>query len=284
MQCMEFALRPPVKILSDLEGRTEIFDLLKTSAGASSVEFENRYAPLINSLASYLLETPLERTAFAEPGGAMRFALTAAAFALRMAAHKIFAPTVGSEVRRAVDKQYKFAAFAATIATVPTLVHTKVQVTSGPDKTNVWAPFHSHPHLEDWVRVEGDGRSYEVLWRTADTVYPRSSAVAISAEIFQRGFWSFFHPMVVHDMYEAIAPQDKVGREGPLWLCVHEGMKMARLHEQRAETAPYVETEMPPGVSAASIVAAAPPPAPTPALVTPLSNRQFRQVRRMKLH
>ena len=269
---MEFHLRPPLEILREINARTEIFELLLTSAGASRQEFDNRYVPLIEGLAAYVLETPLERTAFAEPGGGLRFGLTAAAFALKMAARMIFAPTMGSEARRILDKQYKFAAFAATIATIPTLIHTKVQVTSGPGAP-VWSPFHPYPHLDDWVKTEGDGRSYDVLWRTADSVYTRSSSVAISAEIFQRGFWSAFHPMVVQDMYEAIAPHEKVGKEGPLWLCVYEGMRMARQHEQKAETAPYVSTDMPDGVTPASLAAAAQPDAPsaTPSTPTPQS-------------
>lgn len=272
MLAMEFHLRPPLEILRELNARTEIFDLLLTSAGASGQEFDNRYVPLIEGLAAYVLETPLERTAFAEPGGGLRFGLTAAVFALKMAARMIFAPTMGSEDRRLLDKQYKFAAFAATIATIPTLVHTKVQVTSGPG-ASVWSPFHPYPHLAEWVKAEGDGRTYDVLWRTADSVYPRSSSVAISSEIFQRGFWSAFHPMVVQDMYEAIAPQEKVGKEGPLWICVYEGMRMARRHEQKAETAPYVSTDMPVSITPESLADAANPDAPagTPSAPTPQS-------------
>ncbi|WP_429482402.1 TraI domain-containing protein [Paraburkholderia youngii] len=270
---MEFHLRPPLEILREINARTEIFDLLLTSAGASRQEFDNRYVPLIEGLASYLLETPLERTAFAEPAGGLRFGLTAAAFSLKMAGKMIFAPTMGSEDRRKLDKQYKFAAFAAMIATIPTLVHTKVQVTSG-DPDTVWSPFHPYPHLEEWVRTEGNGRTYEVLWRTADSVYTRSSSVAISAEIFQRGFWSAFHPMVVQDMYEAIAPHEKVGKEGPLWICVYEGMRMARQHEQKAETAPYVSGEMPAGITPESLATAAQPEAASATASTPTTQSE----------
>lgn len=255
---MEFKARPHLELIQDVDERTGVLAQLETAAGMKGTEFQNFYMPLVEGLAAYVLDCPLERDAYAEPTGALRFGLMASIFALRQTTRKMFTGSHGSEQRRLLDKQYRFASFAASVASIPAIIHSKIQVTAG-DESIVWSPYHAYPQLGAWLSHIG-AHSYQVAWRTAPIDVSRSNAIAFTAEIFKRGFWMFFDAEVVREMYDSIAPAEQTGREGPLWQTVKEGQRLAREYEKKAASGPYIPVEMPSGVTPESVAAAIDPP------------------------
>ncbi|MFP3637948.1 TraI domain-containing protein [Paraburkholderia sp. SIMBA_054] len=267
---MEFKVRTPTELIESVDERTGLIDQLNTAAGMKGSQFEDFYKPLITQLAEYVLECPLERDAYAEPCGALRFGMTSALFALRHTTTKVFANGQGSERRRQLTEQYKFAAFAAALASVPATVHARVQVSTGePGKKLVWNPYHRAPQLYRWLReVDSRGR-YEIAWRTDNVIITQANAVAFSADIFRAGTWVYFDYEVIRDMYDAIAPAKKTGKESPLWLTVYEGETLAREFERKAAVGPYTPAAMPPGVSSESVAAIVTPSQPASPAAAP---------------
>ena len=255
---MEFTAKSPSEVIRCVDERTGLIAQLETAAGTQRDEFANFYLPLVESLASYVLECPLERETYAEPGGALRFGLTSAIYALRHTTNKMFTGNLGSEQRRILDRQYRFAAFAASIASVPAIVHSNVLVRGGsPEDT--WSPYHGSPHLSDWVsNVCADGK-YLVNWHTDPVMISVANAVVYAVDIFKWGFWQRFSRIVVRDMFDSIAPETKgTNRDSPLLRTVRDGQSSAREYEKHAAIGPYVPVDLPPGVTPESVAAAFP--------------------------
>jgi hypothetical protein len=253
---MEIKIRPPADLIKAVDERTGILEQIETAAGMKGSTFNDFYMPLIRALAEYVLECPLERYSYAEPGGALRFGLTASMFALRHTATRMFASNEGSERRRILTEQYKFAAFAASIASVPAIVHTGVLVSAGQgDAKQTWSPYHAYPQLDRWLNRLGSS-VYLVSWKTDPTKFSQSNAVAFSADIFKSGTWQYFDPLVVTDMFDAIAPSEKSGNEKALWHTVKEGQTLARELEKKAASGPYIPSTVPNSINATTIAAA----------------------------
>jgi len=255
---MEFTAKSPDEVIRCVDERTGLLAQLQTAAGTQRDEFENFYEPLVESLASYVLECPLERDMYAEPGGALRFGLTSAIYALRHTTNKMYTGNLGSEQRRILDRQYRFAAFAATIASVPAIVHSNVLVRSG-SNDETWSPYHGSPHLSGWVDQVCQGGIYLVNWRTDALPISLANAVVFAVDIFKWGFWQRFSQIVVREMFDSIAPEAKAtSRDSPLLRTVRDGQTSAREYEKHAASGPYIPVGMPVGVTPESVAAAFP--------------------------
>jgi hypothetical protein len=145
---MEIKFRPPADLIKAVDERTDILAQIETAAGMKGSTFNDFYMPLIRALAEYVLECPLERYSYAEPGGALRFGLTSSMFTLRHTATRVFASNEGPERRRILTEKYKFAAFAASTASVPAIVRTGVWLSVGQgDDKQPWSPYPSNRPL-----------------------------------------------------------------------------------------------------------------------------------------
>ncbi|MBN3761050.1 TraI domain-containing protein [Burkholderia sp. Ac-20365] len=267
---MEFKLRSPLELVDALDTKTKLIQLLETAAGVTVSQFNDFYKPLVYGLAAYVLECPLQRDAYAEPSGALRFGMTAALFALRNTTTKIFSNGQGSERRRLLSEQYKYAAFAASLASVLPIVHSKVHVTAMKEgQAAVWAAYHAYPQLENWLKAFARADRYEIAWRTNEGSFSQSNAVALSADFFKVGQWQYFDKEVVQDLYDSISPGQKQGKETPLWLTVHEGLTLAHEYERKAAVGTYIPMGMPEGVGAESLAAMADGKQPASAIAQP---------------
>ena len=144
-------------------------------------------------------DCPLEQGAFAEVGGALKFGLMSALTALRLSDGTIFDPAASSRVRAEIEPQFRYAAFCATLASVPMLVHHHVHIEI--DAT-AWS-LTSGENLYE----RGTATGYEVSW---NPVTPQRPSAALGSvlllSLFTPGQFAHLKPEVVLALCEAINP------------------------------------------------------------------------------
>ncbi len=251
---MEFKVRSPSEILASVDERTCLLARLETSANMRSGGFNKFCLPLLHSVAAYVQECPLEEDCFAEPGGLLRYALTAAFYALEISGTMVFTSSQSSETRRLLDPQYRFGVFAASIAALPAILHSRVIITDSAG-SEVWSPYHSYPRIADWVQRHNGSKGYKVEWRRERLPVSQAGAIGLAADLYGVGLWQNFDLEVVQQVYEAILPPEPRGPEGKIVKCVRTGDRCAREFERNARSDPYKAASLPPGITPAAIAA-----------------------------
>jgi conjugal transfer pilus assembly protein TraI len=222
---MDFHARHPQLLFDDL-GRS-LFTELVTASGAGVDRFRAHYLPVAERLALLLQELPLERETFPERGGALKFALLSALTTLRLCDSVVFAPAATAEVRMRVEPQYRFAAFCASLASVPLVVHHNLRVTI---EGQPWSPLSRRPFL--WDALDGQG-SYAVEWRPVTPARPSAAlGVLILGAFFEAGQWAEFEPDVVRGMCEAINP---AGVQSPAELALGKVVRIGHEKTRQVE-------------------------------------------------
>ena len=229
---MRFHAKHPQQLFDDL-GRS-LFQQILTASGVGRDRFRAHYLPVAERLALQLQELPLERETFAEQGGALKFGLLAALTTLRLCDSVVFVPSATAEMRMRVEPQYRYAAFCASLATVPLIVnhHMTVSVDGQP-----WSLLSKTPVL--WEALAGQS-SYEVEWKPVSVAKPSASlAVLVLSRFFEPGQWQDFEAETVQGMCDAINPGSiRAPAELALAKVVRVGHEKVRQAEQiRASTA-----------------------------------------------
>ncbi len=196
---MQFLTKHPQQLFDDL-GKT-LFQQLLTASGAGNDSFMANYLPVAERLAMQVQELPLERETFAEQGGALKFGLLSALTTLRLCDSVVFVPAATADIRMRVEPQYRFAAYCASLATVPLIVHhyQTIKLDGEP-----WSMLSKQPLL--WGE-SGAVSKYELEWKPASPQKPDASlGVLILSRFFDPGQWADFDHDVVKGMCGAINP------------------------------------------------------------------------------
>jgi conjugal transfer pilus assembly protein TraI len=194
---MHLATRHPQLQFNDIG--VDFFFRLRTASSVSVDEFKQLYLPPLERLALLIQDCPLEPSAFAEVGGALKFALTSAFSGLSLCDGVIFDPSASSRVRAEIEPQFRFAAFCATLAAVPILVHHHVQIHVGDHEWSI----PSGEYLYTKALTTG----YDVAWKPVTPQRPSSSLAAVLlAQLFPAGTFANLKPEVVLSLCEAINP------------------------------------------------------------------------------
>lgn len=195
---MKLQARHPTLLFSSV-GK-EYFSQLLTAVGGEEL-FRSKYLPVAERLAVTVQDLPLDRACFAFSGGALKFGLFAGLTALRLADGVIFDPSATAQRRMIVEPQFRYAAWCATLACVPLIVHhnSHIKVNDQP-----WSFAHSPSNLFEACDKSGD---YEVNWRslTPQAVTPVMSAIFLS-DFFYPGQFQDLDPEVLVSMCESINP------------------------------------------------------------------------------
>ncbi len=125
---MDFSLRSSADLLQRIDAETGLLARIRSSSEAKPEVFANYWQPLIVSVADYVQECPFEQTCFSEPGGLLRYALTAGYYALQIGNQQFFTGKHGAEKRRVLVPQYRFAVFFSTLAGIPAVLHSRMIV------------------------------------------------------------------------------------------------------------------------------------------------------------
>ncbi|MFK0380214.1 TraI domain-containing protein [Pandoraea sp. NPDC090278] len=261
---MRFEYQEAKDLIRSVDQQTNVLQLLENAANMDSAAFDTHCLRLVHSLAEYVLACPLRKDVYHGPTGALRFGLFSGLFAFRVADQKIFTTGVGTEIRRQLDPQYRFAAFAACLGAIPALIHSNLEVRDA-TTDRVWHGFRHNAPLAQWLKESGAKSPYEIAWRKAPATTSPATVAVLATDVFGQGFWNTFDPGVTRAMYDALMPGDMRPGETPLTTTVREAQRLAREYELRAATRPYVGTEPPAGVSAESLAQAIADTAPTKA-------------------
>ncbi|VWC82849.1 hypothetical protein BLA39750_01333 [Burkholderia lata] len=246
---MDFSLRPSSDLLRGIEAETGLLTRIRSSSEAKPDVFENYWQPLINAIADYVQECPLEQVCFSEPGGLLRYALMSGYYALQIGNQQFFTGKHGAEQRRLLVPQYRFAVFYSTLAGIPALMHSRLIVRAG-GKT--WTPFHSQPALCNWVRAQKASK-FTIEWRLEELKISPANAVAWAADVVGIGTWQNLAEEVALLAHDAIHRIEPTNAESPVTTCVRQAYRTAREFETRAMTGRYQKTTMPDGVTPATI-------------------------------
>lgn len=209
-----------------------LFQQLLTSSGAGEEGFRKNYLPPIEKLALTIQSLPLERGLFDHPGGALKFGLTAGLTTLRLSAGVIFVPSATAVQRMLLEPQYRWAAFVASLASVPLIVAHNVHVKIG-DKS--WTMASKQSTLWDATEATGE---YEVSWAQPRPTKPSNSlGVVLLQGFFRRGMFANIDPAVLLAMCEGInASGHQSPSESALAKIVRTGQeKVKEIEAQRRE-------------------------------------------------
>jgi conjugal transfer pilus assembly protein TraI len=176
-----------------------VFQQLLTSSGAGEERFRQQYLPTIEKLALTVQALPLERDLFDDPGGALRFGLMSGLTTLRLCAGVIFAPSSTAEQRRILEPQYRWAAFVATLASVPIICAHNVTVTVDGEP---WTMAARQSTL--WEATEQSGE-YEVTWASPKPTKPSTAlGIVLLSRFFRPGMFASMDPATLLAMCEGI--------------------------------------------------------------------------------
>jgi conjugal transfer pilus assembly protein TraI len=219
------------------EAGRPLLEQLRDTSGAGAEIFQQRYIPLLYRLAQYVQDLPLEKTSHNEPRGAFRFGVVSAFLTMRMSAGVLFSTSFGGEMMGKLNPQFRFAAFAASLATVPLLIHHNMQIRI--DDAD-WSYLTGEAFLSNKLQVASE-KGCSILWKSP--VKPPSAALGalLLSKFFDHGLWADFHPVVIEEMCQSINPAGlQPAGETQLSKIVRMGHEKARSLDEHQRAPGYV--------------------------------------------
>jgi conjugal transfer pilus assembly protein TraI len=177
----------------------EILVQMRYACGVGNERFKTQYLPLLYKLALFVQTAPLKNDAYCEFGGAFKFGLTSALLTLRMSNGVLFTTTGGAERMGRLTPQYKFCAFAASLATVPLIVSHYVAITVN------GVPWHFYDTKRNLYSALANA-DCEFSWVNPQTLPHPSLAILTLNGFFEPESLEGIEPIVLQEMCMAINP------------------------------------------------------------------------------
>ena len=178
----------------------EILVQMRYACGVGNDRFKTQYLPLLYKLAQFVQTAPLKNDAYSELGGAFKFGLTAALLTLRMSNGVLFTTNGGAERMGRLTPQYRFCAFAASLATVPLIVSHYVAITVN------GLPWHFFDAKKSLFTALANNAQGEFAWVNPQVAPHPSLAILTLNGFFEPEIWQSFEPIVLQEMCMAINP------------------------------------------------------------------------------
>ncbi len=179
----------------------EQIETIRTAAGFSTKQFDTAFLPILVKYAEQAQNLPLSPHYYHKPGGAWKFGLFTAMVSVRVAESKVFFPGEPSNVRRSLEKQCLFAAFAATLATGIAMLTQNVRVFDADFEE--YYPLTAEISFHQWL-LETTGTKFE--WRD-EAILTLSECAAIAARFLPPNIVRPFDRRIIRLIYSAIYPQ-----------------------------------------------------------------------------
>lgn len=212
---------------------------LRTVLSVKDDDFKKKYLSLLYRLGEYVQELPLEREHFQELGGAFRFGALSAFFTIRMSGGILFSSSLAMEESNRLNWQYKYAAFAASIATVPVILYHNLNLCIDGRE---WS-YLSTERLHKIIQTE-----YSFTWhkRLKDKDLTQMASTLVLRNFFDIGFGQDLDPQIVDELCRAINPSGAlVVNETPLMALVRKGHEKARNAHTKENQPLYTENPLP---------------------------------------
>lgn len=201
-------------------------DFLKDLRSVISVDdktFKEQYLSLIYRLGEFVQELPLERDSYFGKGGAFQFGVFSAYLTSRMSGGGLFSSTKSTEDMDRLLPQYKYAAFVASIATVPLIVYHNLDIQV--DSRN-WSYLSRSKNLHEVIQSD-----YSFTWnkRLGTQPYSSMSGVFVLKSFFDSGFANEFDSSILDELCKAINPSmTQMAGETTLMKIVRMGHEKAK--------------------------------------------------------
>ncbi|MCU6502024.1 TraI domain-containing protein [Rugamonas sp. A1-17] len=247
-------LLPSKEALAMLIEAAERVEEIKTAAGVPPQVFGNFYQPVLVAFAEATQTLPLSKTAFSHTGGAFEFGLIACMIALRYAKSQVFFPDVGSEERRVLEPQCRYAAFVATLSSAVAMVAQSVSIHTDSEDDD-YHPLVCPVSLHRWLRINPAAR---MKWKVGAQPLTSAQAAAIAARFIPNHLLDKFDLRVSLMIFGAIAPQGSSnGVETTIERVVRQTISKVIEHHVKEGLKRYESTPDAPVISTQSVNALA---------------------------
>lgn len=243
-------LLPSKDALAMLAEAAERVEEIKTAAGVPPQVFSNFYQPVLVAFADATQTLPLSNSAFSHTGGAFQFGLIACMVALRYAKSQVFFPDVGSEDRRVLEPQCRYAAFVATLSSAVAMVAQNVSIHADSEDDD-FHPLVSPVSLNRFLRINPVAR---MKWKVGNQPLTSAQAAAIAARFIPNHLLDKFDLRVSLMIFGAIAPQNgSNGVETTLERVVRQTISKVIEHHVKEGLKRYESTIEAPLISSQSV-------------------------------
>jgi len=253
---------PVAELLAQTQNQRRI-DLIRQCANeARESEFERKWLALLGRCAQWFSTIPLNADLYREPGGAFRFTVETAFYAMRLAGGQKFGTNLPSEKRRAIEPQYNYAVFLAAVCSGLDEPYRHFAIVRESDQAE-WNPS-AHGSASEWL-----GESpYQVRRRDGALPVERMRTGMLAQMLIGPDLLSGLDGIVLGEMFGAINPSPQpVGVESLIHKVVRHAIEVAADFDRKAQRQVFEPVAF--AVPSAVHVAAALQPAAVSGTATP---------------
>ncbi|WP_175773028.1 TraI domain-containing protein [Paraburkholderia phenazinium] len=251
---------PAAELLAQTQNQRRI-DLIRQCANeARESEFERRWLAVLERCARWFSTMPLNAELYREPGGAFRFTVETAFYAMRLAGGQKFGTTLSSEQRRRIEPQYNYAVFLAAVCSGLDEPYRHFSIVREPDQAE-WNPS-AHGGASAWL----DGKAYVVRRRDTPLAVERMRTGMLAQMLIGQELLAGLDAAVLSEMFGAINPSPRPdGVESLIHKVVRHAIEVAADFDRKAQRKVFepVAFSVPSAVHvAAALQPATAPPSP----------------------
>ncbi|MFM0046104.1 TraI domain-containing protein [Paraburkholderia sediminicola] len=263
------ALHKPLAACALVEQHRRRVDLIEQCANeAKRAEFDRKWMAVLLRCGDWFSSLPLNAEFYREPGGAFRFTVETAFYAMRLAGGQKFGTNLTSEKRRRIEPQYNYAVFLAAICSGLDEPHRHFIVTRERDMAE-WNPS-AHGAAAAWL---GDA-PYRVGLRDTALPVERMRTGMLAQMLIGPDLLGGLDADVLSELFGAINPSMRpLDSESLTHKVVRQAIVTAADFDRKAQRAVFepVQFTVPSAVDVAAVLqpvvtpagAAAQPPAPS---------------------
>ena len=257
------ALHQPLAASALVEKHRRRVDLIEQCANeAKRTEFERKWMAVLLRCAEWFSSLPLNAEFYREPGGAFRFTVETAFYAMRLAGGQKFGTNLTSEKRRRIEPQYNYAVFLAAVCSGLDEPHRHFVVTRDCDMAE-WSPS-AHGGAAAWL---GEA-PYRVGLRATALPVERMRTGMLAQMLIGPDLLGGLDAEVLSELFGAINPSMRpLDSESLTHKVVRQAIVTAADFDRKAQRAVFepVQFTVPSAVDVAAVLQPVVTPAGAPA-------------------
>lgn len=256
---------PTDAMLAALSRRIE---LIRQSANeVRAQDFETRWLSVLRTCAEWFSNVPLSQESYSEAGGAFRWTVEVAFYAMRLAGGQKFGTNLPSEVRRRVEPQYNYAVFVAAACSGLDEPYRHFRIVRADGE--VWEPG-IHGAIRAWL----NGKAYRLSARETPLPVVRIRTGMLASNIVPPALLGGMDGTVMAECLAAINPDPRpIGLESLIHKVVREAIVTAADFDRKARheaftpsTTPIPDSEAVAAIGDAAAASKKPAPVKPPAV------------------
>jgi conjugal transfer pilus assembly protein TraI len=221
----------PVEPKRLVEQAQRRIDLIAQCANeAKAAEFDRKWLAVIRRCAEWFSSVPLSPELYREPGGAFRFTIETAFFAMRLAGGLKFGANLPSEKRRLIEPQYNYGVFLAAMCSGLDEPYRHFAIVRDSDLT-AWNPS-AHGAATAWL----ENKPYTVSRRPTALPIERMRTGMLAQMVVGPELLSGLDAQVMSEMFGAINPsQQPLGGESLTHKVARQAIAVAMDFDRKAQ-------------------------------------------------